>query len=254
MTKLKTKIIEAVQNNSITMIPKWKFVLYSVFGILGIIFSFLIAIFIFSLVLFLLSTYGFLYMPFFEFVSTLHTLSAIPLLLLLCTIGLLIVIEIVSRYHSFSFRQPLSVTLLLITSIVTIISFFISESGIHDYVHEYAKKHRISMMEKMYARPKPFRPIDKRMDVLRGEVIQVASSSVSIKLFDGTIVVAYATTSNEGNIFSSLEGKEVMVLGVFNGEKFEIVKMKNNKKPPFRKDGRRDMPMYQAEGLPHEAQ
>ena len=58
MTNLKTKILDTVEKNNIRMIPKWKFVLFSVLGVIGIVFVFLLAVFSFSLVLFVLSKYG----------------------------------------------------------------------------------------------------------------------------------------------------------------------------------------------------
>lgn len=232
MTTIKTKVLDAVHSNRITMIPKWKFVLYSLLGVLSIVFIVLITLFLFSLIMFLLSRYGFLYMPFFGVMATIHALKAIPLFLLFCTIGLLLIIEIVSRLYSFSFKQPLIVTFLSMTAGVTLASFFISEVGVHEYMHEYAKKNHIVMMERMYERPIPFKPIDKTVDVVRGEVLESSSTTIRIRLFNGDVVTAYATTTGEKFSIPQV-GDDVMIFGTFRGEQFEIIKIRKAPKPPF---------------------
>lgn len=87
MNNLKTKILETVQKNNIKMIPKWKFVLYSALGVAGVWFTFLVLVFVVSLIFFVLSRYGFLDMPFFGFMQTVHALGAIPFALF-CTVVL----------------------------------------------------------------------------------------------------------------------------------------------------------------------
>lgn len=231
MTNLKAKILDTVKNNTITMIPKWKFILYSTLGIVGIIFSFLITVFLFSLILFVLSRHGFMYMPFFGFMATMHTLKAIPLFLLLCTIVLLIIIELISRSYSFSFRQPLAVTLLLLTTFAAIVSFIISQTGIHEYVREYAMNHHIDPMVRMYDRPIPFRPAEG-VDILRGEVVASSGTSTTLRLFDGAIIVAYATTTGTSTFMIPSIGDDVIVFGNFFGEQFQILDIR---KAPFGK-------------------
>lgn len=237
MKNLKTKILDAVEKNNIIMIPKWKFVLYSALGIVGIIFSFLLLVFLFSLMLFVLSRYGFMYMPFFGFMHTLRTLSVVPPVLLVCTILLLVLIEIISRYYSFSFRRPLAVTLLLIVSFATVTSYVISETSMHEYVRGYAKTHRIDMMTRMYDRPVPFKPING-MDVVRGEVVLYSPTTTVLELFDGTRVIAYASTTGTSTFIVPSIGDDVVVLGIFNNSKFMIIDMRQA--PPRQFGGHRN--------------
>lgn len=113
---IKHTILDTLNTKNLKMIPRWRFVSYSILGVLGMIFIFLAAVFVFSLMLFVLSRYGFMYMPFFGFMATVKALSAIPLLLLFATIVLLVLIEIISRQYTIAFKRPLVVTLLSITS------------------------------------------------------------------------------------------------------------------------------------------
>jgi hypothetical protein len=248
MTNLKTKILETVRKNNVTMIPRWQFVLYSALGVVGLIFSFLLMIFVLSLILFLLSRYGFMYMPFFGLMATMRALSAIPLVLLLCTVVLLITIEVISRYYSFAFRRPLAVTLLFLTTVAAIISFIISETGVHSYVRGYAHDHHIVVMERMYDRPLPFKPISG-VDIIRGEVISSSPTTTMLELFDGTTVIAYATTTGEKILVMPKIGEDVMVFGTFIGERFEIVDVRITPRTPFgERIHRRGMPMMNQNG------
>lgn len=225
MTNIKTKILESVTKNKVTMIPKWKFVAYSSLGIFGIIFTVLLTIFVLSFILFLLSRYGFMYLPFFGFMATMHALEAIPLVLLMCTVALLVLIEVLSRYYSFSFRRPLVVTLLLVTTGVAVISFIISETSMHEYVREYAKDHKIERVSRMYDRPLPLRG-NGMTDVMRGEVIALGATSTTLKLFNGMTVEVYASTTAPKAFFAPKIGDDVVVFGAIVGSVFEMVDMR----------------------------
>jgi amino acid transporter len=234
MKNLKTKILETVKNNDIRMIPKWKFALYSILGVASLLFAFLITIFVMSLILFVLSRYGFMDMPFFGFMQTIHALAAVPLALFLCTIILLVLIEVISHSYSFSFRRPLVITLLLITSIVSLISYLISQTSAHIYVRDYIKSQHLDMLSRVYDRPLLSSAING-MDVLRGEVIAVSATSTVIRLFDGESITAYATTT-EGTTTMPLPptiGDDVVMLGTFNDTRFEIMRIRKAHHGPF---------------------
>lgn len=232
MTNVKTKILESVHKNNVTMIPRWKFVLYSSIGIFGIGFTFLVAVFVLSLILFLLSRYGFMYLPFFGFMATMHALQAIPLVLLICTIALLVLIEVMSRYYSFSFRRPLAVTLLLLTTGAATISFIISETPVHEYIRGYAKDHHMDMFSRMYDRPLPF-DATRVHDVLRGEVLASSATSTVLRLFNGVTVVAYASTTLTQPIVMPDVGDDVVVFGKITGDDFEMVDVLPAPHSPF---------------------
>lgn len=232
MTNLKIKILESVQKNNLRMIPKWKFLLYSSLGIIGLIFTFMLMVFVFSLILFLLSRYGFMYLPLFNFMASIHALAAIPLALLICTIILLILIEIISRYYAFSFRRPLAVTFLFSTSCATIISFIISETPMHEYIRDYMEDHDIKIVSRIYERPAPFNN-NGMQDILRGEVIEVYATGTKLRLFNGVIVSVYASTTLEKELPIPKVGDDIVVFGkVYNGA-FELVDIKPAPRSPF---------------------
>ena len=239
MTNLKTKILDTVEKNNIRMIPKWKFVLYSVLGMIGIVFVFLLAVFSFSLVLFVVSKSGVMHMPLYGLMTALYALNAIPLLLLLVTIVLLIIIELISQQYSFSFRRPLMVTLLVVTSLAVLVSFAVSQTSMHEYVRDYAKSHRMSMMSRAYERPLPFKNIDG-MTVVRGVVEEVSASTTVLRLFDGTLLKTFASTTGTGMMPEV--GEDVVMLGSFSGDRFEVQAIREPGTPfnKGQKSGKRD--------------
>ncbi len=234
MNNLKSKILETVQKNNIKMIPKWKFVLYSALGIAGVWFTFLVLVFVVSLIFFVLSRYGFMDMPFFGFMQTLHALGAVPFALFFAAIILLIVMEIISRMYTFTFRKPLSVTLLGITLVVAFSSYMVSQTPVHEYVRDYMKSHNLTMLSRAYDRPSPPNNI-RGMDVLRGEVVFVTGTSATVMLFNGEKIIAYATTSNGTTTMPKVPviGDDVVMLGTFMDDKFEIIRMRPAHQGPF---------------------
>lgn len=232
MNTLKTTILDTLTKNDTKMIPRWKFVLFSSLALAGIFFAFLVVIFVTSLILFLLSSYGFMYMPFFGLVHILHTLKAIPPVLFLCTVLLLIIIELVTRYYAFSFKRPLAVTLLMFTLFVTVMSFAVSQTGIHEYVRQYARDHHIHLMTSVYDRPLPLKPMNG-MDVIRGVITDSSSTAITVRLFDGSYVIAYGSTTSHTPFVPLSIGKDVVVLGTFIDNHFEIKGVRLAPSVPF---------------------
>lgn len=227
------------------MIPKWRLALYSFVAVIVIVFLFLLAIFSLSFIFFVLSRYGFMYLPMFGFMTTLHMLQAIPLLLLLCTVALLLMIEIISRKSSLSFRRPLAITLLFITSCAVVLSFIVSMTPMHEYLHDYAKEHNIPIMFKAYKRPLPIRDA-KEITILRGNVVTLSTSSLRVRLFDGTEVDAY-TQSTGTVLVPSQVGSDVLLFGTFVDGAFVIMDTKHSPIMPF-EGKRKRMHMEEEQG------
>lgn len=233
MTELKTKIIESLTRDNIKMIPKWRLILYSFGFVTALLFLFLIVIFTLSLIFFVLSRYGFMYLPVFGFMTIIHTLKAVPLLLLLCTVVLLIVIEVVSRKYAFSFKRPLALTLLFTTSLAVVFSFLVGVTPMHEYIRDYAREHDITVMSDVYRRPLPLRT-GGDVTILRGSVLTSSTTFITLELFDGVEVKAYASTSLKGITLPRVDD-DVLLFGSFVGSNFVMIGIKNAPNIPFEK-------------------
>lgn len=241
MNNLKTKILDAVQKNNLTMIPKWKFVLYSLLGIVGVVFAFLLVVFVVSLILFVLSRYGFMYMPFFGAAHIFQTIGAVPPLLFFVAVLLIILIEVLSRQYAFSFKRPLLVTVLSVTLLATVVGFVVSETKAHEYVKMYAKNNRIRMMEQMYDRPAPLMRRDG-MDVIRGEVLSSSATSTTLKLFNETEIIAYVSATDTMYVPPEVGG-DIVIIGSMVDDHFMIMRVRDAKSMHFggRMGGKRMM-------------
>lgn len=235
MTSLKNTILATVHKERITMIPKWRFVLYSLLATGGLVFLFLLTVFFGSLLMFVLSRYGFMDMPFFHFMKMMHTIAVIPLLLVLCTLVLLGIVEFLTRRHAFTFKQPLLVTLLGITTLTLGLSFLVSESGMHERMRNFAKEKHMPFVSRAYE--KPFRPRGiPGTDIVRGIVVATTSTSTVLKTFDGSLVTIFSTSSS----LNLPLGEDMVAFGSYKGEVFEAGLLKKAHRPPFRTDGERE--------------
>lgn len=244
MNNIKTKILDAAQKNTLTMVPKWKFVLYSLLWFIGLVFTFLLVVFVVSLILFVLSRYGFIYMPFFGAAHIFQTIGAVPPLLFLVAVLLIVLIEIISRHYAFSFKRPLLVTVFFVTLLAVVAGFVISETAMHEHVRKYAKNNRITMMEQMYDRPVP---IMRRggMDVIRGEVLVSSPTSTVLKLFNEQEIVAYVSATDTMYIPPEV-GSDVVIIGTLMDDYFRIARVRDAKSMHFgnHKEGKRMMMNY----------
>ena len=245
MTTIKNTILTIVDSKKIQMIPKWKFVVYSLLGLIGICFSFLLLLFVVSLVMFILARYGFMYLPMFGFQATLHAITGIPIVLCLFGLLLVFIIEVVSRQFSFSFRRPLLVTLCIIIGIALIVGYLVSITPLHMMMRGYAKERHFDRFNSLYERP-PREQLETGRAVLRGEVIATTTDSLTLSLFNDVIRTVYATGTRQPFGGVTL-GDDIIVFGRIEGGRFLVMKLRPSPEMPF--DERNTMRMIQHERL-----
>jgi hypothetical protein len=234
MTTIKNKILHIVEHKNIRMIPKWKFLLYSSLGIVGLIFSFLLLLFIVSLILFVLARYGFMYLPLFGFGATLHVLTGVPFVLGVIGLVLVAIIKLLLRHYAFFFRKPLITTLLVIVVSALGIGFIISLTPLHRIMRTYARDHHIDKFRDMYEHS-PFGEGDDTRAILRGEVISTTTDSVTISLFNNTLRTVYATTT--GDPLPLLhQGDDIVVFGVMSNGRFDVMRVRSAPHLPFEEE------------------
>lgn len=229
MTNLKTNILTTLKENKIHMIPRWKFILYSLTGIFGMLFLITLTVFVGSLVIFTLSRYGFLDMSFFEFITTMRNIATLPLVLILCTVVLLGLVEYGARRYAFAKKQPIMITLLVVSILVLGTSFLIGESRIHERVHRFAEEKRIPFMTRAYDRPFERPKSRDGLDIVRGVVVGTTSTSTLLRVFNGELLPVTATGTK---IVPEL-GEDVVLFGNFSNGTFMYEKIRKAHRPPF---------------------
>lgn len=226
MTTIKNKILDIVESKKITMIPRWKFVLYSLLALSTLCFSFLLLLFVVSLVMFLFARYGFMYLPMFGFEATLHAITGIPVMLSLFGLLLALLTEVISRQFSFSFRKPLLVTLCSIVGAALVVGYFVSITPLHTMMRGYAKERHFERFNRLYEHP-PHDEWHEGRAVLRGEVIATSTGSLTLSLFNSMVRMVYATGT--GDSFEKVElGDDVIVFGIIHNDRFEVIKLRSS--------------------------
>lgn len=231
MTDTKTNILQFVEKNKISMIPRWKFVLYSLLGIALTVFSFVVLIFFVSMIIFVLSKHGFLYLPLFGFGGLMHGIRAIPFVLFILTVFLIVIVEILVRKYAFSFRKPVITTLLTLTLSAIVFSSLLTLTPIHLQLRDYARMHNINFISREYDRPIPVKEIGN-MTVLRGTIVSTSSNDITVKLFDDTTQIVCASTSIKDNDLPGI-GEDVVIYGSMVDGKFEAIKIRDADSFPF---------------------
>lgn len=231
MTEVKTNILQFVEKNKISMIPRWKFVLYSLLGITLAVFSFVLVTFFGSMIIFILSKHGFLYLPLFGLNGIVHSIRAVPFVLFILTLILIVIVELLVKNYSFSFRRPVVATLLTLTLSALVFSFLVTLTPMHNNLRNYARMHNINFIYDEYNRPLPIRKAGT-MTVIRGTIVSTTSDEVTIKSFDDSIQVVYASTSIKDNSFPDM-GEDIVIFGRMVNDKFEAIKIRDADTFPF---------------------
>jgi hypothetical protein len=237
MTNIKNTILTFVQENKITMIPRWKFILYSTLTLSAIAFLFLVLIFVVSLIFFVLSRYGFIFMPMFGFLASFHAITAVPVALFACALLILVVIEAISRKYSFVFKKPLALTVVILTLLAIGIGFAVGMTPMHEYIRDYAREHNINILREAYKRPMPKFPSTKGVP-LHGKLIATTSETYRLGIFEGEDVIVYASSTFIKQIEPKL-GEHVLFFGTFAGEDFIATEIHKAPKAPFKERERR---------------
>lgn len=231
MTDIKTNILQFVEKNKISMIPRWKFVLYSLLGITLTVFAFVVLTFFGSMIIFILSKYGFLYLPLFGLGGIMHGIRAVPFVLFILTVILIVIVEILVHKYAFSFRKPVITTLLTLTLSAIVFSSLLTLTPMHGKIRQFARESKLDFIYREYDRPLPIKEIGS-MTVLRGTIVSTTTDEVTIKLFDETTQIVYASTSIKDNNLPDIE-EDVVVLGHMVDDKFEAIKIRDADNFPF---------------------
>lgn len=182
---IKDKILEKIKKGEVKMKPKIYFVLRAIL-FAGIFILFLIfAFFFLSFIHFYLISSGIWYLPKFGFEGFFVLLKSLPWFLIILALGLILILEILSRKFSFSFKKPVLFSLFGIILIVFLGSFLFIKSNVHPRLLLEAKEGKIfSPISPMYLKY----GLPKFKEFQRGIIERVSTSSIFIKRGDGEMI------------------------------------------------------------------
>lgn len=184
-SSLKYQILEKIKKGGVKMKPRFYFILKGIFffGFFALIlgFSFLFC----SFIHFHLVSSGIWYLPRFGVLGFLVFLKSLPWILIALAIFLILILEILSRKFSFSFKRPILFSLLAIIFIIFLGSFLIVKTEIHPKLFLKAnEKNFLPPISPIYLKY----GIPKYKEFHRGVIEKVSTSSIFLKKLNGELL------------------------------------------------------------------
>lgn len=204
------KILEQIKKGQVKMRPKIYFVLKTLLIVLGIFVVALFALYLVSFIVFALRASGAWYLSGFGFPGIKASIVLIPWVLILMALVLIIVLEVLVKRFSFSYRQPIFYSLLGIIIFVFLGSFVIGKTGLHPNLFEKAREGRLPVAEKFY---RGF-GMAKFQNVHRGIVSELTDNGFSIKTCNDEVLVIIVTDETRFLFEGDVEiGHMIIILG-----------------------------------------
>lgn len=173
------------------MRPKIYFILKAVLVTLMILLVAFFILFLVSFILFNLRASGVWFLPQFGFPALGIFLKSLPWLLILMAIILVVVLEILVKRFSFSYRRPILYSILSIIIFALIGSFFISKTHLHPDFFWRAQEKKLPMMGGFY---RGF-GMPKLGEVHYGIVTEVADNGFYLEMPEGEVLTVLATST-----------------------------------------------------------
>jgi hypothetical protein len=206
-------VMAAIQAGRVRMRPRWQFILYSAFGIVGTLLVFFTLIYVASLALFFLRDSGAIFAPSFGVRGWFALLHSLPWLLITLIIMFTLLLEILVRKYSFVYRKPLIVSVLAITALIALCGFAIAQTPFHHNMLMQSRHGGGMPFLGMFYGPQ-IRPPHEG-DVYHGEIVGVFNGGFVLSDIDGegttTVYVSPRTRLPYGADFAP--GDYVVVVG-----------------------------------------
>lgn len=221
-------VISQIKSGDTKMRPRWYFVLKTTFYAISTILVSIILLFIVSLVIFILRKNGVIFVPLFGLRGLGVFILSLPWILISLSIAFVIVLEILIKHYSFSYKRPLLYSLLGIVVITSIGGVIIFKARMHDGLIKYAEDTKLSVIRTFY---KEY-GLQKLDNVYIGNIKEIFEDGFVMTDSHGENVAVAITenTTLPKNIHLE-EGDNVVVLGDLRNWGIEAIgiRMLNNR-------------------------
>ena len=208
-------VLERIKQGKLVMRPRWHFVLKTLFGVAFACIVLLLSLYIVSFVLFALRESGAWFIPVFGFRGVLLFLRSLPWILLGVTVIFIVVLEVLVRRYSFSYRKPFLYSLLGVFFLVAIGAIAVERLRFHDEVLRFTKERTIPFVGQFYlgygmSHAKNVHPVFISTTTEQGFLGRYGSGE--------TIEVIISPDTRLPRGFDFIEGDEVVIIGdMFEG-------------------------------------
>lgn len=139
---IKNNVIKAIQDGKVAMRPKWHFILNAGLLFIGTVLALLALVYLVSFIIFAQSVSH----------NVTEMLETLPWIVVFLAVVFIIIVEILVRRYSFSYRKPLLYTTLGILALVVLTGFIISRTGLHDDLSDRAHRGELPFGGEIYRR------------------------------------------------------------------------------------------------------
>ena len=210
---IKEKIMAAVKSGELVMRPRWHFVLRAALLVLGVVITLLVLIYLASFILFILRASGIIFIPFFGGRGLFASLFSLPWFLIMLVILFIIVLELLVKKYSFSYRRPLLYSAISIIAIVVLGSLAVSRIALHERLFRDARHGHLPFAGGFY---RNF-GAPRLGNIHRGEIVQMMPNGFILNdLRDETSTIVVAPETRVFPIEKLEVGDEVIIFGENN--------------------------------------
>ncbi len=210
---LRGGVMDAIQKGRIAMRPRWHFVLFSAFGVVGALLVFLTLLYTVSLGVFFLRESGALFAPSFGMRGWFVLLRELPWVLIALMLLFIALLRALVHRYRFVYGKPLIVSLVSILAIVVLGGFAIAQTSLHPRLFLDARRGHLPPPVNMLYGPR-FRP-PRGGEVFHGRIVRMFDGGFVVVSIEGdstsTVFITPHTRLPYGGDFSS--GDTVVVVG-----------------------------------------
>ena len=203
-------VLNKIKSGQVKMRPKMYFILRAILVMLAVIGVALFTLFLISFINFNLRASGVLFLPDFGFRGIGLFFKSLPWLLILVALLLIIVLEVLVKRFSFTYRRPILYSVLAIIIIVFLGSFIIGKTQLHPGLFWRAQEGKLPVAGPFYREY----GLPKLKDVHPGVVSEITDDGFRIETPQGDILTIIITPQTRFKLKTEIEeNDEVVVLG-----------------------------------------
>ncbi|TRZ48637.1 MAG: hypothetical protein D4S01_10000 [Dehalococcoidia bacterium] len=210
MGSISNKVFNKIKKGQIKMRPKIYFILRAVLIALMTLLVALFVLFLVSFILFNLRASGAWFLPGFGFGAMGILVKSLPWLLIVIALTLVIILELLVKHFSFSYRRPILYSILGIIIFALLGSFAISRTHLHSDFFWKAQERKLPMMGGFY---RGF-GMPRLGDVHYGIISEIIDNGFYLETAEGEILTILATSTIHSPLGPGIkEGDRVVILG-----------------------------------------
>lgn len=220
MNDTKHDILTKIQSGEVDMKPRWHFALSSLLLIFGVLTAALIVVYLLSFILFVLRQSGVGFFPLYGFRGLSVFVMSSPWLLIASAGALVVVLQLLVHKYSFSYRQPLLYSVVVLVGVTLLGSYMISQSQLHQQLEIFARERNTPVLDRLY------RGIDERQpeNIMFGTVTSTSDTGFVLATDRGEeLQVIVSKRTRQPRRIEHKVGERVIVFGDRDGDRVDAL-------------------------------